>query len=644
MKEWAIERGATHYTHWFQPLTGITAEKHESFIQPVAGGGVLMAFSGKELIRGEPDASSFPSGGLRATFEARGYTAWDPTSFAFIKDCVLCIPTAFCSFAGDALDQKTPLLRSMQAINRQALRILKLLGNTEAVSVQPTVGAEQEYFLIDDAVLQKRRDLLYTGRTLFGAEPPKGQQLNDHYYCAIQPRVQAFMEDLDRALWRLGIPAKTEHNEVAPAQHELAPVFEAANIAADHNHLTMELMEKTARKHKMTCLFHEKPFQGVNGSGKHLNWSLATNTGRNLLEPGDTPQTNAEFLVFLSAVICAVDEYQDLIRASVASASNDCRLGGNEAPPPVVSVSLGEELSAILESIKTGAAYGGKQKEVLRIGVHVLPKIPRDTTDRNRTSPFAFTGNKFEFRMPGASAAISEPITVLNTVVAEQLRQFADQLEGEPNPRAAIHDLVRHAVILHGRIIFNGNGYDPAWQEEAERRGLSDLRTMPDCLPCLTDKKTIDLFAVHGVYNRNEWHARYAVMKERYKKTIEIEGKVMADIVRTEVLPAALRYLNELKGADDTAVATSFGGDPSPLAAWQQRLSHTTMRVLTELERLEAALEQRDAVGNESAEACRDRILTPMRDLRREVDDLEHWVAKDVWKLPTYADLMNSTR
>ena len=485
MKDWAIELGATHFTHWFQPMTGITAEKHDSFISPTADGGVIMEFSGKELIQGEPDASSFPSGGLRATFEARGYTAWDPTSFAFIKDHVLYIPTAFCSYGGEALDKKTPLLRSMQAINKQGLRILKLFGHTSVKAVRTTVGPEQEYFLIDEALYNKRKDLLYTGRTLFGSKPPKGQELDDHYFGTIKPRVAAFMQDLDKELWELGVLAKTEHNEVAPAQHELAPVFTTTNISADHNQLTMELMQKIARKHGMVCLLHEKPFAGVNGSGKHNNWSISTDAGVNLLEPGETPSENAQFLLFLCAVIQAVDDYQDLLRISVASAGNDHRLGANEAPPAVVSMFLGTELTEILDAIESDTAYDAKEKELLKIGVHVLPKFPKDTTDRNRTSPFAFTGNKFEFRMLGSAASISDANVVLNTAVAESLRQYADKLEGAEDFETALHDLIRDTIRAHKRIIFNGNGYDASWLEEAEKRGLLNLKTTPACAPYL---------------------------------------------------------------------------------------------------------------------------------------------------------------
>ncbi|MGN0712928.1 MAG: glutamine synthetase III, partial [Anaerovoracaceae bacterium] len=489
MKDWAVEKGATHFTHWFQPMTGITAEKHDGFISPTGEGKIMMEFSGKELVQGEPDASSFPSGGLRATFEARGYTAWDPSSYAFIKEGVLCIPTAFCSYNGEALDKKTPLLRSMQAINKQALRVLKLFGNEDVKSVRTTVGPEQEYFLIDKDIYDKRKDLIYTGRTLFGAKPPKGQELEDHYFGVIKPQVQAFMKELNEELWKLGILAKTEHNEVAPAQHELAPIFSTTNIAADHNQLTMELMQKIARKHGMVCLLHEKPFAGVNGSGKHNNWSISTDTGVNLLEPGDTPYENAQFLLFLCAIIKAVDEYQDLLRISVASAGNDHRLGANEAPPAIVSIFTGDELAGILKAIETDTPYGGKEKELMKIGVHILPKFPKDTTDRNRTSPFAFTGNKFEFRMLGSSLSISGPNVVLNTIVAEELKQFADELEGTADFETALSQLIKKTIKEHKRIIFNGNGYDESWVTEAEKRGLLNLKSTPECLPYFLHEK-----------------------------------------------------------------------------------------------------------------------------------------------------------
>ena len=549
MKDWAIEKGATHFTHWFQPMTGITAEKHDSFISPIKGGHVIMEFSGKELVRGEPDASSFPSGGLRATFEARGYTAWDPTSYAFIKDNTLCIPTAFCSYGGEVLDKKTPLLRSMQAVSRQAMRVLKLFGNADVTSVNVTVGPEQEYFLVDKELFSRRKDLLYTGRTLFGAMPPKGQELEDHYFGAIKPRIAAFMQDLDTELWKLGVLAKTEHNEVAPAQHELAPIFTTANIAADHNQITMEVMQKLAKKHGLVCLLHEKPFEGVNGSGKHNNWSLCTNTGVNLLEPGDTPYENAQFLLFLCAVIKAVDEYQDLLRISVASAGNDHRLGANEAPPAIISMFLGEELEGVLDAIEADAAYDAKEQVQMKIGVHVLPRFPKDTTDRNRTSPFAFTGNKFEFRMLGSSASISDANVVTNTAVAEALKQYADALEAAPDFAAALHDLIRDTIKKHKRIIFNGNGYDDAWVAEAERRGLSNLRTTPDALKHFLDEKNVALFTSHRVLTEAEMKARHEIMLESYCKIINIEALTMLDMAKKDILPAVTAYAGELASA-----------------------------------------------------------------------------------------------
>ena len=558
MKDWAIEKGATHFTHWFQPLSGLSAEKHDSFISPTSDGKVIMEFSGKELIQGEPDASSFPSGGLRATFEARGYTAWDPTSYAFIKDGVLCIPTAFCSYGGEALDKKTPLLRSMQAINKQALRVLKLFGKTDVKSVKTTVGPEQEYFLIDEDIYNKRKDLIYTGRTLFGAKPPKGQELEDHYFGIIKPRVQAFMKELNDELWKLGILAKTEHNEVAPAQHELAPIFTTTNIAADHNQLTMEIMQKVAKKHHMVCLLHEKPFAGVNGSGKHNNWSLTTDTGVNLLNPGDTPYENAQFLTFLCAVIKAVDEYQDMLRVSVASAGNDHRLGANEAPPAVVSMFLGTELTDVLKAIEKDEPYGSKEKEILKIGVHTLPKFPKDSTDRNRTSPFAFTGNKFEFRMLGSSSSVSCTNVVLNTAVAEELKQFADELEGAANFEEALHELIKKTVTDHKRIIFNGNGYDDAWIAEAEKRGLLNLRSTPECLPYSLHEKNMKLFVSHKVYSETEMRARYEILSENYCKIINIEALTMIDMAKKDILPAVSKYSHELS---DTVIAKAACGD-----------------------------------------------------------------------------------
>ncbi|MCR4693638.1 MAG: glutamine synthetase III, partial [Firmicutes bacterium] len=546
MKDWAIENGATHFTHWFQPMTGITAEKHDSFISPIDDGNIIMDFSGKELVKGESDASSFPSGGLRATFEARGYTAWDPTSFAFIKNNVLCIPTAFCSYGGEALDKKTPLLRSMEAINRQAMRVIKLFGNEDVTSVKTTVGAEQEYFLVDRDMYDKRPDLLFTGRTLYGSMPPKGQELDDHYYGTIKSKVQNFMDELNVELWKLGVFAKTEHNEVAPAQHELAPVFTTTNIAADHNQLTMELMQRIAKKHGMVCLLHEKPFEGVNGSGKHNNWSICTNTGKNLLDPGETPHENAQFLLFLCSVIKAVDDYQDMLRVSVTSPGNDHRLGANEAPPAIISIFLGEELTEILEAIENGEGYDTKEKTVMRVGVHVLPKFPKDTTDRNRTSPFAFTGNKFEFRALGSSASISGPNVVLNTTVAESLKQFADELENADDFDAALHNLIQRTIKEHKRIIFGGNGYDDNWLAEAEKRGLLNLKTTPDCLPCYISEKNIRLFTEHKVFNETEMRARYEIHLDNYSKTINIEALTMVDMAIKDILPAVSSFVKQL--------------------------------------------------------------------------------------------------
>ncbi len=647
MKNWAIENGATHYTHWFQPMTGISAEKHDSFITPIGDGKVIMEFSGKELIRGEPDASSFPSGGLRATFEARGYTAWDATSYAFIKDGVLCIPTAFCSYGGEALDQKTPLLRSMEAIDRQAMRVLHLFGNADVSSVKTTVGPEQEYFLIDKALYDRRPDLIYTGRTLFGSRPPKGQELDDHYFGAIKPRVQAFMKELNDELWKLGVLAKTEHNEVAPAQHEMAPIFATVNIAADHNQLTMELMQKVAKRHGMVCLLHEKPFSCVNGSGKHNNWSLCTDTGVNLLEPGDTPHENAQFLLFLCAVIKAVDEYQDLLRVSVASAGNDHRLGANEAPPAIVSMFLGDELTAILEAIENGTGYDAREKEQLKIGVHTLPKFPKDTTDRNRTSPFAFTGNKFEFRMLGSSQSVSGPNVVLNTAVAAELDEFATELEQADDLPAALEALIRRTIREHKRIIFNGNGYDDAWVEEAHRRGLLDLRTTADALPYYVRQKNIDLFARYGVYNETEVRSRYEIHLENYAKVLHIEAHTMVSMARKDLLPAAIRYGRELA---ETLVAkrTALPGlDCLVEEGLLLRVNGLTVALSAALDRLVARLDDADAMhadGQTIADFYRDEIVPAMAALREAADALEICVAKDVWPLPSYGDILFSVR
>ena len=646
MKDWAIEKGATHFTHWFQPMTGITAEKHDSFISPVAGGKVIMEFSGKELIQGEPDASSFPSGGLRATFEARGYTAWDPTSYAFIKDGILCIPTAFCSYGGEALDKKTPLLRSMEAINKQGIRVLKLFGNTDATSVRTTVGPEQEYFLIDKSILEKRKDLLYTGRTLFGAKPPKGQELEDHYFGAIKTRVSAFMKELNDELWKLGVLAKTEHNEVAPAQHELAPIFTTTNIAADHNQLTMELMQKIAKKHDMVCLLHEKPFAGVNGSGKHNNWSMCTNTGVNLLEPGDTPYENAQFLLMLCAVIQAVDDYQDMLRISVASAGNDHRLGANEAPPAIVSMFVGDELGAILDAIETDTPYGSKEKELIKVGVHVLPKFPKDTTDRNRTSPFAFTGNKFEFRMPGSSASISGVNVVLNTAVAESLRQYADILEKADDFEAALHDLIKDVIHKHKRIIFNGNGYDESWVKEAEKRGLLNLRSTPDCVPYYLSEKNVELFTRHKVYTETELHARYEIKLDNYSKVLHIEAQTMLDMVWKDILPAASAYTKEL--AETVAAKKAIGGGID--TSYEERLAgHVSVLLASatkKAEALEYALMGVKDITDTLALAryYRDTIFAAMNELRIIVDEMETHCAAKYWPYPSYGDILFSVK
>ena len=645
MKDWAIEKGATHYTHWFQPLSGLSAEKHDSFVTPVSDGKIIMEFSGKELIQGEPDASSFPSGGLRATFEARGYTAWDPTSYAFIKDGVLCIPTAFCSYGGEALDKKTPLLRSMQAINKQALRVLRLFGNTDAKSVKTTVGPEQEYFLIDEEVYNKRKDLIYTGRTLFGAKPPKGQELEDHYFGIIKPRVQAFMNDLNEELWKLGILAKTEHNEVAPAQHELAPVFTTTNIAADHNQLTMEIMQKVAKKHHMVCLLHEKPFAGVNGSGKHNNWSVSTDTGVNLLNPGDTPYENAQFLLFLCAVIKAVDEYQDMLRVSVASAGNDHRLGANEAPPAVVSMFLGTELTEVLEAIEKDQPYGSKEKEILKIGVHTLPKFPKDATDRNRTSPFAFTGNKFEFRMLGSSSSVSCTNVVLNTAVAEELKQFADALEAAEDFEEALHELIKKTITEHKRIIFNGNGYDDAWIAEAEKRGLLNLRSTPECLPYSLHEKNLKLFTSHKVYSETEMRARYEILSENYCKTINIEALTMIDMAKKDILPAVSKYSHELT---DTIIAKAACGDidssyEKDLAAKISKLTATAYKKVLKLE--EATLKAKEIDDTtELSMFYKDSVFAAMSELRITVDELETMVPAESWPYPSYGDMLFSVK
>jgi len=642
MKDWAIEKGATHYTHWFQPLTGITAEKHDGFISPVEDGRVIMEFSGKELVRGESDASSFPSGGLRATFEARGYTAWDPTSYAFIKEDTLCIPTAFCSYGGEALDAKTPLLRSMEAVNRQVMRILKLFGNEAVASVKTTVGPEQEYFLVDREIFEKRKDLIYTGRTLFGAKAPKGQELDDHYFGAIKPRVAAFMRDLDKELWDLGVLAKTEHNEAAPAQHELAPIFTTTNISTDHNQLTMEIMQKVARKHGLVCLLHEKPFAGVNGSGKHNNWSISTSTGANLLEPGDTPYENAQFLLFLCAVIKAVDEYQDLLRISVASAGNDHRLGANEAPPAVVSMFLGDELNEILEALETGSVYDAKETVQMKIGVHVLPRFPKDTTDRNRTSPFAFTGNKFEFRMLGSSASIADCNVVINTTVAESLRQFADTLESSTDFNNDLHTLIVNTIKQHKRIIFNGNGYDDAWTKEAEKRGLLNLRTTPDCLPYLLHEKNVELFTCHKVFSETELRSRFEILLENYCKIINIEALTMLDMVKKDILPAVSRYTGDLAGAAMSKKSFIACADCSYETETVERLSDLTGKVYTSTKTLEKAVDDLKSIqgAHETAKGFKDIVIPAMNELRKYVDELETITSAEYWPYPSYGDLL----
>ena len=641
MKDWAVEKGATHFTHWFQPMTGITAEKHDSFISPTAEGNVIMEFSGKELVKGEPDASSFPSGGLRATFEARGYTAWDPTSYAFIKDGTLCIPTVFYSYGGEALDKKTPLLRSMEVFSKQAMRILRLFG-TEAGRVNTTVGCEQEYFLIDRALYEQRKDLVFCGRTLFGARPPKGQELEDHYFGAIKPRVKEFMRDLDEELWKLGISAKTEHNEVAPAQHELAPIFTTTNIAADHNQLTMEMMKKVARRHGMACLLHEKPFDGVNGSGKHNNWSICTDTGLNLLEPGDSPGENAQFLLFLCAVIKAVDEYQDLLRVSVAGAGNDHRLGASEAPPAIVSMFLGDELTGVLDSIEQGSSCDPKTKEELRVGVHVLPRFPRDATDRNRTSPFAFTGNKFEFRMLGSTHSISGPNTVLNTIVAEALCQFADILEGAGDFPSELHNLIRDTYRQHKRIVFNGNNYSDEWAAEAKRRGLLNLKTTVDALPYLVTEKNIALFQKHHIFSGAEMHSRYEILLENYCKTLNIEALAMLDMVKKDIIPAVCAYSKDL--CEGAAAKKALDADLDCDLEWElvSELSSLGSGLYKKARKLESDLLGVKSRGDLKAQAdCyKDVVFCDMRELRAAADELELLVGEGYWPFPTYGRLL----
>lgn len=646
MKNWAIENGATHFTHWFQPMTGVTAEKHDSFISPTDDGKVLMEFSGKELVKGEPDASSFPSGGLRATFEARGYTAWDPTSYAFIKEDTLCIPTAFCSYSGEALDKKTPLLRSMQALDKQAVRVLRLFGDTDTKRIITTVGPEQEYFLIDEDVYHKRPDLLYTGRTLFGNKPPKGQELDDHYFGQIKPRVKEFMKDLDEELWKLGILAKTEHNEVAPAQHELAPIYSTTNIATDHNQLTMELMKTVAKKHHMHCLLHEKPFDGVNGSGKHNNWSISTDTGKNLLEPGDTPSQNAQFLLFLTAVIEAVDRYQGLLRFSVASAGNDHRLGANEAPPAIISVYVGDELDNVIKSIIDGTDYTDKSKKMMSIGASVLPHIPQDTTDRNRTSPFAFTGNKFEFRSLGSNASIATPNIVLNTIVAEVLGEYADELENASDFDSALSDLVRKHLTDHMRIIFEGNGYSEEWVKEAEKRGLRNLPSTVEATEAFIEPESIEVFTKNKVYTETEIRSRYEISLENYYKQINIEAQTLSDMTKDEIIGAALRYEEFLANTINDMKATGTGIPTRVEEKLLQQAADMVEVLYDRLQKLDADIAKEDDMNDvkELASYNRYTILPDMDSLREVIDELESRVPHELWPYPTYGELLYSVQ
>ncbi|WP_094546077.1 glutamine synthetase III [Petroclostridium xylanilyticum] len=648
MKDWAIEKGATHYTHWFQPMTGVTAEKHDSFISPTAEGKVIMEFSGKELIKGEPDASSFPSGGLRATFEARGYTTWDCTSPAFLKEdaagVTLCIPTAFCSYTGEALDKKTPLLRSMEALSKQALRVLRLFGNTTATRVISTVGPEQEYFLVDRELYNKRKDLVFTGRTLFGAKPPKGQELEDHYFGTLKERISAFMKELNIELWKLGVSAKTQHNEVAPAQHEIAPIFSTTNIATDHNQLTMEMLKKVAARHGLACLLHEKPFAGINGSGKHNNWSMSTNDGQNLLDPGHTPHENAQFLVFLCAVIKAIDDYAELLRVSAANPGNDHRLGANEAPPAIISVFLGEQLTDILEQLEVaGTAKSSKQGGELKIGVSTLPALPKDTTDRNRTSPFAFTGNKFEFRMVPSSASISGPNVVLNTIVAETLCQIADRLEGASDFNAEVQALLKEIVVNHKRVIFNGNGYSEEWVEEAERRGLPNIKSTVEAIPYLISEKSIKLFEKHKVFSSTELHSRYEIHLENYIKQINIEALTMLDMAKRQILPAVVKYTNELASSINAVKAAGVDADISVQEEMLREVSATLVSFKKNIATLEkVTAEAANMHGDTYKQACfyRDEVFAAMGRLRVDGDKLETLVDAALWPMPTYAELL----
>ena len=640
MKDWAIEKGATHFTHWFQPLSGVTAEKHDSFISPIPDGGVIMEFSGKELIKGEPDASSFPSGGLRSTFEARGYTSWDPTSYAFIKDGTLCIPTAFCSYTGEALDGKTPLLRSMRAINSEAKRILKLFGAPDSIEVNTTVGAEQEYFLIDKKYFDLRKDLLFTGRTLYGALPPKGQELEDHYFGTIKSRVSAYMKELDEELWKLGVLSKTKHNEVAPAQHELAPVYTTTNIAADHNQLTMEIMQKVAKRHGLVCLLHEKPFLGINGSGKHNNWSISTSDGTNLLNPGKSPADNAQFLLFLAAIIKGVDEYQELLRISVASAGNDHRLGANEAPPAIISIFLGDELTEILDAIEKGYQIDKRKKVLMRIGVDFMPPFAKDTTDRNRTSPFAFTGNKFEFRMPGSSASISAANTVLNTILASELGEFADELEAAQDFNAALSDIIKRTIKEHKRVIFNGNGYDKAWVDEAEKRGLLNLRSTPDALKYMLEKKNVALFEKYNVFTANEIKSRYEIHIENYCKILGIEAKTMLDMAKTQILPAVSEYTKRL--LETAQLKKQAGLPPEPESELAAELSDKSRAIFGGVKSLSVLAEKARNISNEQARAeyYHNSVIPAMESLRHAADSAERLTDSALWPMPGYTELL----
>ena len=647
MKDWAIEKGATHFTHWFQPMTGRTAEKHDSFISPQADGRVIMEFSGKELIKGEPDASSFPSGGLRATFEARGYTAWDPTSYAFVKDGVLCIPTAFCSYGGEALDKKTPLLKSMEEINTQALRILRLFGNDEVRHVWTTVGAEQEYFLVDRKLYNERKDLIFCGRTLFGAPAPKGQEMDDHYFGAIKPRISAFMKELNEELWKLGVFARTEHNEAAPAQHELAPIFTTTNQATDQNQVTMEIMKNVARKHGLVCLLHEKPFQGVTGSGKHNNWSMSTDQGTNLLEPGKSPHENAQFLLFLAAMIKGIDEYQEMMRVCVGGAGNDHRLGAAEAPPAIVSVFIGDDLKEVLDCIEQGKSYDGTDGERMDIGAHVLPTIPKDSTDRNRTSPFAFTGNKFEFRSVGSSQSIAGANTVINTIMAEELRQFADELEnaGKDDFNEVLNNIIKRTITEHKRILFNGDGYSDVWEEEAKRRGLENLKTTVDALPKFLLDKNIELFTRHNIYTEKEMRSRYAILLDTYNKIINIEAHTMIDMARKQILPAVSRYVGQLvttlsaKQQVNAAGGLKISSNMESETATQ--LSELCDKALTQLVMLETLVAKNDYKDDLArGEYYRDSLIPAMNELRKTCDTMELLTARDMWPFPQYGDLL----